>query len=220
LIETPAATSFVYNPRFCNYSTESAEMETQNASQKLIRHIERFNSMIGQVAAFGLLPMVLLTLLVVTTRYGFESGRVGMTGFSVSTIALQETVLYLHALLFLLAAPLTLKADAHVRVDVFYRHFSPRTRAWVDLLGSLMLLLPMCVFLIWVSWDFVSFAWKIRERSQESEGLPWVWLAKSLIPVMSGLLGLQGLLEALKNALFLAGFDPPPHAGQVHEEIL
>jgi TRAP-type mannitol/chloroaromatic compound transport system permease small subunit len=105
----------------------------------------------------------------------------------------------------MLASAYTLRSDAHVRVDVFYRRFTPRTRAIIDLLGSLLFLLPMAGFILWSSLDYVEFSWRLKEKSQEAEGLPWLYLLKTLIPLMGGLLIWQGLIEILRNAVILAG---------------
>src|SRR5690606_26169254 len=91
-----------------------------------------------------------------------------------------------------------------------YAKASPRIRAWIDLLGTAFLLLPVCVFLIIVSWDYVAAAWRVREQSPQAGGLPWVYLLKTLIPLMAGLLILQGLAELLRNALRLFGPAAPP----------
>src|SRR5207237_8650510 len=111
-------------------------------------------------------------------------------------IWLQESILYAHAALFLLAAAWTLKEDGHVRVDVFYAGASPRTKALVDLAGALLLLLPFCVAVIWFSLPYVARAWAILERSRETSGLPLVFLLKTLIPLFAVMLALQGVAQA------------------------
>jgi len=116
---------------------------------------------------------------------------------------MQESILYLHAALFLLGAAYTLKRDGHVRVDIFYRGFTAKRKALIDLLGSLLLLLPVCSFLLWVSWDYVTAAWSIYEGSQEAGGLPYVYLLKTLIPVAVLLLILQGISQALSSLSIL-----------------
>ena len=143
------------------------------------------------------LALVLVTFAVVVLRYLFQFG----------SIAMQESILYLHASLFLLGAAYTLKRDGHVRVDIFYRGFTPRGKALVDLLGSLLLLLPVCSFLLWVSWDYVAGAWALREGSPEAGGLPFVYLLKTLIPLAAALLILQGVSQALASLGTLAGAE-------------
>ena len=132
---------------------------------------------------------MLVTFSVVVLRYAFQLGW----------IAMQESILYLHASLFLLGAAYTLKHDAHVRVDIFYRGFSARGKALVDLFGALFLLLPVCSFLLWISWDYMATAWALREGSRETGGLPYVYLLKTLIPLSAALLILQGISQALTS---------------------
>lgn len=147
----------------------------------------------GRAAAWLALALVLVTFTVVVLRYGFDIG----------SIALQESILYLNAGLFMLGAAYTLKHDAHVRVDIFYRGFSARAKAWVDLCGALLLLLPVFAFLLWISADYVAGAWALHEGSREAGGLPYVYLLKTLIPVSAVLLMLQGLSQALASLVVL-----------------
>lgn len=109
--------------------------------------------------------------------------------------------MYLHASLFMLGAAYTWQQGGHVRVDVFYRNFSRRAQHWVNRLGILFLLLPVCVFLLYSSWDYVAIAWRIGEKSQEAGGLPLVYVLKSLILVMPLLLMLQAVAEFLRTFL-------------------
>jgi TRAP-type mannitol/chloroaromatic compound transport system permease small subunit len=160
---------------------------------KLANSLDRFADRTGRSVAWLALALVAVTFSVVVLRYLFEIG----------SIALQESILYLHASLFLLGAAYTLKVNGHVRVDIFYRHLSPRGRALVDLLGALLLLLPVCGFLLWISWDYVATAWSLREGSRETGGLPYVYLLKTLIPLASGLLILQGISQALHSLAVL-----------------
>ena len=140
------------------------------------------------------LALVLVTFSVVVLRYLFEVG----------SIALQESILYLHASVFLLGAAYTLRVDGHVRVDIFYRHLSARGQAVVDLLGALLLLLPVCGFLLWISWDYAATAWSLREGSRETGGLPYVYLLKTLIPLAAFLLILQGISQMLASLAVLS----------------
>ena len=150
--------------------------------------IDTFTECCGKLTAWATLAMMLCTCSVVVARYLFGSG----------SIALQETVLYLHAFAFMLGTAFTLKRGGHVRVDIFYRHFSPRRRALVDALGTVFFLLPTCGLIFWLSVDYVSNSWAMSEHSAESAGLPWVYLLKSLLLVMPTLLLLQGIAEFLK----------------------
>lgn len=165
----------------------------------LIGALERVNDLVGRTIAWLALAMVVVTFLVVVLRYAFDLGW----------IALQESVTYMHALLFMLGIGYALRHDGHVRVDIFYQRLSPRGRAWVDLLGTLLLLFPVCLFIAWIGWDYVAASWAVAEGSRETGGLPGVYLLKTLILVMPALVMIQGLAMALRNALFLAGIAIP-----------
>ncbi len=120
---------------------------------------------------------------------------------------MQEAVSYLHAAVFMLGAAYTLKHDGHVRVDIVYRRLSYRGKALVYLLGTLLLLLPVCVYILTSSREYVAFSWSLREGSQEAGGLDAVYLLKTAIPVMAMLLLLQGIAIALHSLLQLLGFE-------------
>ena len=160
---------------------------------RLVDTIDRLTELSGRALKWLGLPMMLVTVAVVVLRYGFNIGW----------IAMQESVLYLHTTVFMLAMGYTLKHDGHVRVDVFYREFSKRTKAWVDLVGTLVLLVPVCIFIGWVSLDYVASSWELKEASMEAGGLPGVYLLKSLILLMTGTVLLQGIAEALRNLLVI-----------------
>lgn len=135
--------------------------------------------------------MAAVTLSIVVLRYGLDA----------PSIALQEAVIYLHATAFMLGIAYTLKHDAHVRVDIFYARRSVRGRAWTDLSGHLLLLLPMSVTLFWTSLPYVGASWRILEASPEVGGIPGLFLLKTLIPLMALLLlaqGLSGVLGAIR----------------------
>src|SRR3954466_5588617 len=161
----------------------------------LAERIDRLNTAIGRAASWCALAIVLMGFAVVLLRYVLGLG----------SIWLQESVLYAHAALFLLAAAWTLNEGGHVRVDVFYAGASPRAKAWVDLVGTLLLLLPFCLAILWFSLPYVERSWAILERSRESSGLPLVFLLKTLIPVCAVLLALQGVAQAIRAALILRG---------------
>ena len=157
---------------------------------RLADRIDRLTTAIGRGAAWLVLVVVLVQFLVVLLRYLFGTG----------SIRLQESIVYAHALAFLFAAAWALKIGAHVRVDIFYRDASPRVRALIDLLGAIILLLPVAGLILWVSLPYVSRSWAILERSQETSGLPFVFLLKAAIPLFAVLLILQGLAEIARAA--------------------
>lgn len=132
--------------------------------------------------------MGVITFAIVVLRYGFDLGA----------IAVQESVLYLHAAAFMLGIPYTLQKDQHVRVDVIYARLSPVGQAWVNLLGHCLLLAPMAITLFWLSLPYVAASWQILEGSTEVGGIPALFLLKTLIPIMCLLLLLQGLAESAR----------------------
>ncbi len=148
--------------------------------------IERASEWSGRTLAWLTLVMVVVTVVVVCARYLFDAGW----------IALQESVTWLHGVVLMLGLAYTLKHDAHVRVDVFYRRFGARGRAGVDLIGVVVLLLPLCAYIGWSSWDYVAASWAVGERSREAGGLPGLFLLKTVIPVTAALLALQGIAMA------------------------
>ncbi|MEJ2416008.1 MAG: TRAP transporter small permease subunit [Exilibacterium sp.] len=164
---------------------------------KLVNAIDAFSEITGRAIAWLTLAMMIITCIVVALRYGFRFG----------SLALQESVTYLHACVFLLGIAFAFKHDAHVRVDIFYRRFSPRRKAWVNSLGSLVFLLPFCVFLLGVSWNFVANSWAVGEVSVNPGGIPAVFVLKTLLPVAAVTLALQGLADVLRNLLLLIS-DP------------
>jgi TRAP-type mannitol/chloroaromatic compound transport system permease small subunit len=172
----------------------------------LVKGIERLTTMVGRAASWCALAIVLLGFAVVLLRY--------VLGFG--SIWLQETIIYAHAALFLLAAAWTLKEGGHVRVDVFYAAASPRTKALVDLCGALFLLLPFAIALFAFSLPYVARSWAILERSRETSGLPLVFLLKTLIPIFALLLALQGIAQAGRAAVLLA-FPRPARRGRGKE---
>ena len=159
--------------------------------------IDRISTASGQAAAWLTLVMVVITFVIVVMRYVFDAGLIWV----------QESVVWMHAVVFMLGAAYTLSAEEHVRVDVFYRTMGERRRAWVDLIGVLVFLLPLCVFLGWASFDFVIQSWSIGESSRESGGLPYpfVPLLKSVLLLMPVTVALQGVSLALKSLNILRG---------------
>lgn len=159
----------------------------------VIGTIDRCTALLGRCLAWLTLAMVLLTCTVVVLRYGLDRGA----------IVLQEAVVYLHACVFLLGAGYALQRDAHVRVDILYRNFSARARAWVNALGTLVFLLPLCGYVLLYGWPFAASSWAITETSAEPGGIPAVYLLKTLVPAMAVCLGLQGIAELLRSAQLL-----------------
>lgn len=157
--------------------------------------IDSCTSAIGRGAAWLSLLIVLVQFALVMARYVFSLG----------SIWLDETVMYAHAGLFLLAAAWTLQTGGHVRVDVFYAEASPRTKAWIDLVGTLVFLLPFAAAVFWLSLPYVRMSWAVMERSPEASGLPFVYLLKTLIPLFAVLMASQGVAQAARAVSVLSG---------------
>ena len=156
----------------------------------LINKLERFIDWTGRSVSWLTLLMVIITFIVVVLRYAFDIGW----------IALQESVTYLHAMVFLIGASWAMQQEAHVRVDIFYSRMSEKHKALVDLVGSILMLLPVMLFITWVSWEYVIDSWDVLEGSREAGGLPAVFLLKTLILVMSAMLIMQGLVQIVRSA--------------------
>lgn len=167
----------------------------------LIRAIDRMNEYIGRVVSWLALFMVLTQFAVVLMRYVFGIGWIWT----------QESILYMHAMVFLIAAGYTLLHNGHVRVDIFYGDMNGRAKAIVDLIGGLVFLLPVCAIIAWSSWGFVTSAWSIFEGSPEgNSGIPGVYLLKTTILIFCALVALQGLAMMARSVLTLSGAAPPP----------
>ena len=158
------------------------------------RRIDQFTEFTGRSIAWLNVAMVVLTCLVVIMRYAFNH----------SSIVLQESAMYLHATVFLMASAYTLKHDEHVRVDIFYQSLSTKGKALVNLIGTLFLLVPVILFIGWSSWPYIESSWRVLEISSEAAGLPLVFLLKSLILVMVAVLLIQAVAEALRSIAELA----------------
>lgn len=163
--------------------------------KRLIGVIDAVNDRIGRIVAWLTLLAVLTAVAVALLRYVFDIGYIWM----------QESYIWMHGLIFMLGAGYTLLHGGHVRVDVFYNKFSPRGRAWVDVLGVFLLLLPMTALIGWTSWDYVADSWASHERSAQPGGLPATYVLKSAILFFCALVTLQGISLAAKSALVLKG---------------
>ena len=166
----------------------------------IINAIDRITEAIGRALSWLIMAMVVLMVAIVVCRY--------FLGFG--SIVLQEAVTYLHALVFMLGLSFALKRRAHVRVDIFYRNYSPATKALVDLVGGILLLLPFCILIFVSSWDYVLASWTILEASSENEGIAAIYLLKTLMIIMPVTLGIQGIADILNSILILR--DKSAHA--------
>lgn len=176
-----------------------------NRARAVVRLIDNMNERIGRAVAWLALIMVLVQMIVVVMRYVF----------GVSWLALQESIVYMHAAIFLAAAGYTLLHDGHVRVDIFYRPASERRQAYVDLVGAMCFLTPMACAIFYISWPYVMKSWKVLETSQEGSGIPAVFLLKTVILLYAVLVALQGISLALRSLMTISGVAPPPRPAEV-----
>ena len=177
--------------------------------RRLIAVFDTISVTVGDMVRWAALALVLVTGLIVVQRYVF----------GVSLTKLQESVIYLHAILFLLSSAATLYHGGHVRLDIVYSKLSDQGKAWTDLLGVYLALIPMCWLILITAESYVGGAWRILERSRESDGLPLVFLLKTAIPVFAIMMIGQGFAMASRAALTLSGETPPPagHDNAEHE---
>lgn len=162
--------------------------------ERLADAIDGLNERVGRAVAWFALAMVLIEFVFVMMSFVFGLG----------SLVMQESAIYLHGSMFMLGAGYTLLHDGHVRVDVFYRGASARTRAKVDLIGTLVFLLPACGLIFVHSLPYVAQSWAIREGSMETSGIQGVFLLKSVVLVFCVLVALQGLSLAARSVLSLA----------------
>lgn len=161
----------------------------------LYRGIDRFTEHTGRLIAWLTLAMVLVQFIVVLQRYVFGIGSIKM----------QESIIYMHGMLFMLAGAYTLLHDGHVRVDIIYGTASEKKKAWTDLLGTVFFLIPMCILILWSAWPDVALSWKFKEGSTEASGIPYKYLLKTCLLIFPALLLLQAISIITKSILRIAG---------------
>jgi TRAP-type mannitol/chloroaromatic compound transport system permease small subunit len=165
-------------------------MKHATGTSVLAARLEGISEALGRAVSWMTLAMVLITFAVVVLRYLFGTG----------VIWLQESITWLHAVVFMMGAAYTLKQEEHVRVDIFYREMSPQRRAWVNIAGLVLFLWPMCIYLCVEAFDYVRVSWQLREGSREAGGLPYpfVPVLKSVILLMPVTISLQGVAILLR----------------------
>ena len=169
-------------------------MNKDVAQEPALNLVDRFSIATGKLVSWLTLIMVVVTSVIVVMRYVFDAGF----------IWLQESVTWMHAAVFMLGAAYTLQQEEHVRVDIFYRSATDKGRAWTDLLGVVVFLLPVCGFFIYTSYGFAAVSWSLHEASRESGGLPYPLIpilktALLLMPVAVGLQGVSLLSKSLRT---------------------
>ncbi|MEH6576189.1 MAG: TRAP transporter small permease subunit [Amphritea sp.] len=170
-------------------------MKNNNLMATTVRLLDGLSEWTGRSISWLTLFMVLVTFIIVVMRYVFSIGN----------IQLQESVIYMHSFVFLLAAAYTLKHDGHVRVDIFYRPLGEKGKAIINIIGILLLLFPVSLFILYISWDYVAFSWKTLEGSQEAGGIDALYILKTSLILMPILMILQGIAELLRNIMVITG---------------
>lgn len=173
----------------------SAAFQYHRGLEWLVRCADGLNEWVGHAVAWLTLGCVLVCFAVVVLRYAFEMGF----------IWLQELYVWQHAAVFMVGAGYTFLKGGHVRVDVVYCRLQARTRAWIDIAGSLVFLFPWLVVLVGSSVPFLSSSWRIYEWSDQAHGMPGFFLLKSCIWLFAFLVGAQGLALMSRSLLFLSG---------------
>ena len=161
------------------------------------RLIDGFNDKMGHLVGWLTTLMVLIVFYDTVMRYVFNKGNV----------ALQELEWHLFAIVFLIGAAYTLKEGGHVRVDILFIKFSNKTKAWVDFLGTIVLLLPFSIMVILSAKGFVLNSWSVREVSPDPGGLPARYILKAMIPLGFSLIVLQGISQIIKNFMIIIGYE-------------
>ncbi|MCP1675376.1 TRAP-type mannitol/chloroaromatic compound transport system permease small subunit [Natronocella acetinitrilica] len=182
--------------------------------------IDTVNGAIGRLMGAAVVVLVLLGVINVVGRY--LGAHLGM---QLSSNALLEGQTYAYNLIFLLGAAYVLRQDGHIRVDILYSSFGPKPKAWIDLFGALLFLIPFCALVVWLSWDYTLRSWgwthfphgwpdvERMERSPQPGGLPR-YPIKTVIPLAFFLLMLQGVSEAIKRIAWLSGVPGSPLPGR------
>jgi TRAP-type mannitol/chloroaromatic compound transport system permease small subunit len=166
---------------------------------RLSKWIDSLNEHVGRVTYWLVLVTVLVSAGNAVSRYAVN----------LSSNAWLEIQWYLFSAIFLLGAAYTLRHNEHVRIDVITGRLPPRTRAWIDVFGTLLFLLPMVLYIFWLSWPMVEDSYLRHEMSTDAGGLVR-WPVKLLIPIGFLLLALQGISELVKRIAFLKGLIPDP----------
>ena len=153
------------------------------------KKIDAFNEKIGILSSYLIIPIIFITFFIAFMRYVLDFGN----------IALQEIVIYLHAMVFMIGASYTLKNNVHVRIDIFYNKFSSKKKKSIDFYGTLFLLIPTCILVFFSSFNYVLTSILLLESSKEAGGLPILYILKLYILLFAVTLFLKAISELIKN---------------------
>lgn len=176
---------------------------------RLVETIDQVTFAIGGLLRWLILAAVLISAGNAMVRYGFD----------LSSNAWLEAQSLLFSAVFLLGAGYALQHNQHVRIDVLSGRLGPSARALIDIFGTLLLLLPTCILIIWLSWPVFLRSWVSGEISSNSGGLP-LWPARLLVPAGFALLALQGIAELVKSWILFRNADSAPSPAQKDREGL
>ncbi len=165
--------------------------------ERFVRGFDAVNQHVGNAVAWLTLGCVLTCFTVVVMRYAFNVGYTWM----------QELYVWQHAIVFMIGAGYTALMRGHVSVDVLYVKMSPRKKAWVDILGTIVFMIPWLIALAYTSAPLILSSWAIQEVSAQPGGMPAVYILKSVIWVFCFVVGIQGLALIARRILFLRGHD-------------
>lgn len=168
-----------------------------NLLRRLSQWVDTINEWVGRGTAWVSLALVTVVFIDVVMRYAFNR----------SFVFVQELEWHIFAFIFLIGAGYTLLHDGHVRVDIFYQRLGPKGKAWINLAGVLIFLIPGCLMIITTSWHFASRAFAVGEGSPDPGGIPYRFIVKSLIPVGFSLLLAQGISMGLHSLLQILGIE-------------
>tara|TARA_X000000368_G_scaffold101607_1_gene78380 strand:+ start:2218 stop:2709 length:492 start_codon:yes stop_codon:yes gene_type:complete len=157
--------------------------------ENISKKIDALNEKIGVLTSYLVIPIILITFFIAFMRYVLDFGN----------IAIQEIVIYLHAMVFMVGAGYTLKNNMHVRIDIFYSKFSNNNKKIIDFYGTLFLLIPTCIMIFLTSFKYVLSSVLLLESSKEAGGLPILYILKFYIILFATILFLQAISELIKN---------------------
>lgn len=168
--------------------------------------INTVSDLLGKLAAWLLIALMLNVFYDVIMRYLFNDVSIGM----------QELEWHLYSAMFLFGISYCIRSDGNVRVDIFYERWQPKTRAWVNIIGCLVLLLPFTLLVVKFGWNFTVESYQLGEQSGDPGGLPYRWLIKGVIPLSFAFMSLSGVGMILHNINILRGLHTDAEHNSAH----
>lgn len=159
--------------------------------KKLQKFLDNSIEKIGCGTSYIVVIMVFLVIITLFLRYVLNIG----------SVALQESIMYLHAIFFMFGISFAIKENAHVKIDILSNKFNSKQKDMIFILGIIFFMIPFSLFIIFISADMVVKSWGIMEQSSEAGGLNFVYILKSIIPLTGILILSQSISELIKNIL-------------------